>query len=63
MLLYRCLLLCCCGGLAVTDRVLVNRRARQRLPDRETGDSSVRGEAGEGGEGGEGGEITSREKI
>ena len=47
--MYRCLLLCWCGGLALTDRVLINRRARQKLPDRETGDSSARGEAGSGG--------------
>ena len=45
MLLARWLLLCCCAGLALTDRVLINRRARQRLPDRETAHSQDRGEA------------------
>ena len=54
MLLSRWLMLCCCAGLALTDRVLINRRARQKLPDRQTGESSVKGEAGTG-------EITRRE--
>ena len=46
MLVTRWVLLCCSAGLALTDRVLINRRARQRLPDRQTADSSIRAEVG-----------------